>query len=109
MDISCLVKRSLILLQGTGTSFALSGNGDDVYLFSGNGAGNLTGYSHGWSFAGAGHLTSPLVRYVHERRGRALPEANQPDVHLVPSTNSGPSVGPLVVNRGDVSPLRGLR
>src|SRR5687768_16233971 len=35
---------------GIGTSFSLSSFGDDVYLFSADTTGELTGYSHGFAF-----------------------------------------------------------
>jgi len=38
---------------GIGNSFSLSSLGDEVYLFSGNAAFELTGYTHGFSFGGA--------------------------------------------------------
>ena len=37
----------------TPAAFSLSSHGEEVYLFSADGAGNLTGYSEGFSFSDA--------------------------------------------------------
>ena len=91
---------------GVGTSFALSGNGDDVYLFSGDAAGNLTGYSHGWSFAGAEADVS-FGRYI-----TSIGEAHFPRqigrTFANPNANSGPLIGPLVINEVMYHPYTGF-
>src|SRR6185436_20757597 len=40
-------------VPGISNSFSLRAEGDSVYLFSADAAGNLTGYSHGFSFGAA--------------------------------------------------------
>ena len=81
---------------GVGLSFGLSGTGENIYVFSGNSSGNLTGYSHGWSVAAAepdisfGRYTNSVGEIHFPRQiGRTF---------TTPFTNSGPLVGPLVVN-----------
>ena len=78
---------------GVGVSFALSSFGDEVYLFSADAAG-LTGYSHGFSFGGAPdgvsfgrHLNSVGEEHFVLQKFLTFAE-----------TNSGPRVGPVVIN-----------
>lgn len=81
---------------GVGTSFALSGTGDDVYIYSGNPSGNLTGYSHGWSMA-ASEPNVSFGRYVNSIGEVHFPrQINRTLIN--PFINSGPLVGPLVIN-----------
>ena len=47
---------------GATNSFALGANGDNLYLFSGDGV-DLTGYAHGFDFgASAGNVTEEAQR-----------------------------------------------
>lgn len=73
--------------------FGLASDGDDVYLFSANAAGELTGYYHGFSFGGS----DPDVSF-----GRYL--SSDAEEHLVAQaaltfglSNAGPRVGPVVI------------
>jgi hypothetical protein len=75
-------------------SFALSALGDEVYLFSGNAATNLTGYFHGFKFGAAETGVS---------FGRHLTSIGQE--HFVPqiyptlnAANAGPRIGPVLIN-----------
>ena len=75
-------------------AFALSSKGDSVYLFSGNAAGDLTGYVHGFDF-GAAPLAQTFGRYV----------VSSGEDHFVAQTtptfgglNAGPLVGPVVIS-----------
>ena len=79
---------------GTAPSFALSSTGDDIYLFSGNAGGSLTGYSHGFSFAGAEQNVS-FGRYVNSAGEEQFPRQIG---RTFGAANSGPLVGPLVIN-----------
>lgn len=80
-------------LEATGSAaFALSANGDDIYLFSGDGA-SLTGYMHGYSFGPAAAGIS-FGRYV----------TSSGQDHFVTQLrttlgepNAGPKVGPIVM------------
>ena len=79
---------------GVAPSFALSSAGEDVYLLSGNAAGNLTGYSHGFTFAGAEQNVS-FGRYVNSVGDEQFPRQISRTFGMA---NSGPRVGPLVIN-----------
>jgi hypothetical protein len=81
---------------GVGNSFAFSETGDDVYLYSGNAAGNLTGYSHGWSMAAA-EANISFGRYINSVGDVHFPRQIS-RTSTSPFTNSGPLVGPLVIN-----------
>ncbi|HYE30116.1 MAG TPA: lamin tail domain-containing protein [Methylomirabilota bacterium] len=79
---------------GSATSFSLSSLGEEVYLFSANAAGELTGYSHGFQFDAAAngvsfgrHVTSNNEIYYPAQRQRTLGSAN-----------AGPKIGPVIIN-----------
>ena len=81
-------------VPGVDPSFSLSSHGDEVYLFSGDAAGNLTGYSHGFTFLAAANGVS---------FGRYLTSTGEP--HYPPQAtltlgapNTGPRVGPIVID-----------
>jgi hypothetical protein len=76
------------------SSFALSAAGDEVYLFSGDGNTNLTGYYHGFQFGGAEDgvsfgrvVTSDGLDHLAPQVARSLG-----------TNNAGPRVGPVVIN-----------
>lgn len=73
--------------------FGLGADGDDIYLFSGDGL-NLTGYAHGFDF-GASASNSTFGRYI-------ISTGNDHFVVQSASTlggaNAGPLVGPIVIN-----------
>jgi hypothetical protein len=76
------------------TSFGLSSDGDEVWLFSADVAGNLTGYVHGFAFGAAEddvtfgrHLTSTGEEHFVAQSAMTLTAAN-----------AGPRVGPVVIN-----------
>jgi hypothetical protein len=76
-----------------GTGFALGSDGDEVYLYSGDGT-NLTGYVHGYSFGPAENGVS-FGRHV----------TSQGEEHFVAqqtltlnTNNSAPKVGPVVIS-----------
>jgi hypothetical protein len=81
---------------GVGTSFALSGSGDDVYLYSGDAAGKLTVFSLGGSMAEAETNVS-FGRYTNSVGDVHFPRQIS-RTFTTPFTNSGPLVGPLVIN-----------
>lgn len=84
-------------------AFALNSAGDDVYVFSGNAAGNLTGYSHGVDFGGV-ELNRSLGRYINsvgeEQYTRQIS-------NTFGAANSGPLVGPLVISEIMYNPYTG--
>jgi hypothetical protein len=79
---------------GTNNSFSFGLRGDDVFLFSGDANTNLTGYSHGFAFGGAGEGVSfgRNINTVGEEQ--FVPQ-------LTPTfggANIGPRFGPVVIN-----------
>jgi hypothetical protein len=79
---------------GTNGSFALSGRGESVYLFSGAGASNFTGYAHGFSFDAAA-VGVTFGRYVNSTGEEHFPAQI---TATFSHANSGPRVGPVVIN-----------
>ncbi len=78
---------------GVAPSFALSSDGDEVYLFSGDTTTNLTGYFHGFTFGAAEdgvtfgrHITSVGSEHFVRQTSRTLGNAN-----------AGPAIGPIVI------------
>jgi hypothetical protein len=75
-------------------SFGLSSLGESVYLFSADAAGHLTGYSHGFDFAGS-EVGRTYGHYVNSAGEEQFP------LQLAPSlgtNNWGPAVGPVVIS-----------
>ena len=79
--------------------FGLSSNGDDVYVFSGDGL-NLTGYAHGFDF-GASASNSTLGRYLTSSGADHFVAQR---TNTLGGTNAGPLVGPVVVNEINYHP-----
>lgn len=79
---------------GADTSFSLSSLGDEVYLFSADSGGQLTGYSHGFTCGGAADGVS-LGRYVNSVGEEHFPLQI---ARTLNGTNSGPRVGPVVIS-----------
>lgn len=78
-----------------GSAFSLSAHGEEAYIFSGNGNGQLTGYAHGFEFDDSENGVS---------MGQHLISTG--DIHEVPlasltlgQANSAPKVGPLTINQ----------
>lgn len=85
---------------GVGSSFALSSLGEEVYLFSGDSANKLTGYSHGLAFGGAADGES-FGRYINSVGEEQFP----PQLATTLGTNNlGPRVGPVVISEINCSP-----
>jgi hypothetical protein len=76
------------------SGFALSSLGDEVYLFSADAAGNLTGWFHGFEFGAAQNGVS-FGRVLDEFGGEHF--VAQQAVTL-DAPNAGPKVGPVVIN-----------
>jgi hypothetical protein len=75
-------------------SFSLSSFGDEVYLFSADAGAQLTGYSHGFEFGAAADGES-FGRYVISTGEEQFPA----QIARTPGqANSGPRVGPIVIN-----------
>ena len=80
--------------NGGATSFGLSATGEEVYLFSADAQGNLTGYFHGFRFGAAANGVS-FGRYL----------TSTGEEHFVPQSantlgdpNAAPRVGPVVIS-----------
>jgi hypothetical protein len=88
---------------GFGVSFSLSSFGDEVYLASADASAQLTGYSHGLSFGAAGENVT-FGRYVISTGEEQFPAqiARTPG-----ATNSGPRIGPVVINEINYHPELG--
>ena len=78
----------------TAPGFGLNDFGEDIYLFSADAQGNLTGFAHGFKFG----VAEPNVTF-----GRHVTSTGEE--HFVPqtemtffATNSGPKVGPVVIS-----------
>ena len=82
-------------------SFSLSSDGDEVYLFSADAAGHLTGYNHGFTFSGAASGIT-FGRYVTSIGDEHFVAQLDPTLN---ATNSGPRVGPIVVKQIMYHPL----
>lgn len=80
--------------SGSAGSFGLGADGDEVYLFSANASGQLTGYVTGYEFGASAEGVS-LGRYTNSLG----------QVHFVAqksvsqgAVNTGPQVGPVVIS-----------
>jgi hypothetical protein len=76
------------------TGFRLDSHGEEVYLYSADANGNLTGYSHGFSYGTAQNGVT-FGRYV-----TSTGEAHYPPqlANTLGAPNAGPRVGPVVIN-----------
>lgn len=88
---------------GSATNFLLSSTGEEVYLFSADGAGQLTGYSDGFSFGAAANGIS-FGRYV---TSTGEPKYPAQIARTIGGTNAGPLIGPVVINEIRYLPLAG--
>jgi hypothetical protein len=79
---------------GVPPSFALNALGGTLYLFSGDSAHNLTGYSHGVEFGVATGGVS-FGRHLISTGEEQWPAQSAPTSG---AANAGPSVGPVVIN-----------
>lgn len=88
------------VLDETQFGFSLSSLGEEVYLFSGNAASELTGYSHGIAFAGTGEGQS-IGRYINSVGEERFPAQIEPTFG---TNNLGPRVGPAVISEIHYAP-----
>ncbi|MGV3533911.1 MAG: lamin tail domain-containing protein, partial [Chthoniobacteraceae bacterium] len=86
---------------GQAGSFAMSSLGEAAYLLSGNAAGALTGWSHGFEFDAAAQGVS-FGRYINSAGEELFPA--QSSITLG-APNSGPRVGPVVISELQYHPL----
>ena len=81
-------------------SFRLNSHGEEIYLYSADTNGNLSGYSDGFAFGAAQNGVS-FGRYI-----TSTGEAQYPAqlVNTLGQPNAGPRVGPLVINEINYHP-----
>lgn len=88
---------------GTNDSFSLSSRGESLYLFSGDATTNLTGYSHGLTFDAA-DVGISFGRYVNSIGEEHFPSQA---AATFSNANSGPRIGPVVINEIHYNPAAG--
>lgn len=77
-----------------GAGFALSSDGDEVWLFSADAAGNLTGYFHGFQFGAADDGVSFGRHLISSGEDYFVAQATR----TPGGANAAPLVGPIVIN-----------
>lgn len=88
---------------GVGTSFSFSSSGEEAHLFSGDGAGNLTGYADGFVFPAAANGVT-FGRFTNSAGTTLFPPMA---AATLGGPNSAPRVGPVVINEIHYHPTRG--
>jgi hypothetical protein len=84
-------------------SFRLNSHGEEVYFYSGDAIGNLTGYSDGFAFGSAQNGVS-FGRYVNSVGDVQYPAQI---TNTLGGPNAGPRVGPVVINEIQYHPAPG--
>jgi hypothetical protein len=77
-----------------GVGFALSSDGDEVFLFSADTAGDLTGYWHGHNFGAAEDGVSFGRHVTSDGREHFVAQTST----TLGASNAGPRVGPVVID-----------
>lgn len=99
-----------------GSAFQISSRGDEIYLYSADAAGNLTGYRHGWTFRATENGATnddTLGRYVdsfgreHLTRQLRSFEVNRFVSNPVAEVNNPPIVGPIIFTEINAEPAPG--
>ena len=85
---------------GSPTAFSLSSNGDEVYLYSGDGS-NLTGYIEGYEFGAAATGVS-FGRYINSQTNLFFTAQSAATLGGV---NAGPKVGPIIISEINYRPV----
>jgi hypothetical protein len=98
-----LDERQFNSTPGSGSSFTLNSHGDDVYLYSADLTGNLTGFSDGFHFEAAANGVS-FGRYTNSSGIIQYPP--QRDTSLG-TPNLGPRVGAVIINEIHYAPATG--
>jgi hypothetical protein len=75
-------------------AFALSSTGDELYLFSADAAGELTGYVHGFDFEAQRNGVT-FGRYVTASGAEHFVAQSSPTLG---AANAGPQIGPVVIS-----------
>lgn len=90
----------LVFDQNT-LNFAFSSLGEEIFLFSGNGDGTLTGYSNGFSFGPSANGVS-FGREQTTTGEIYFPVQSEPTFGAV---NAGPLIGPVVISKIMYNPI----
>lgn len=90
-------------VQGISGGFRLSSMGEAIYLFSADSEGHLTGYTQGFRFP-ASQADVSFGRYIGSEGRVSYPA--QATLSLG-EANSGPRIGPVVINEIRYHPIRG--
>jgi hypothetical protein len=87
---------------GVDPSFSFSSHGEQVFLFSADASGTLTGFSDGFSFGASANGVS------FGRHTNSVGEIQYPAqvTKTLGAVNSGPRVGPVVINEIQYHPAR---
>jgi hypothetical protein len=88
---------------GSSNSFRLDSHGEEIYLYSADAGGALTGYSDGFAFGAAQNGVS-FGRHVIST-GEAQYPAQA--ANTLGGPNAGPRIGPVVINEIQYHPLPG--
>lgn len=88
---------------GVEPGFMLSSQGEEVFLYSADSAGTLTGFSDGFAFDAAATGVS-FGRYTNSVGEIQYPAQRESTLGLA---NSGPRVGPVVINEINYQPATG--
>ncbi len=84
-----------------GTGFAFSSNSDEAWIYSGDSAGELTGYAQGEKF-GAGEVGVSFGRYTNSQTNTFFVAQS---AQTLGAANAGPKVGPVVISEIMYHPL----
>ncbi|MCX8108066.1 MAG: thrombospondin type 3 repeat-containing protein, partial [Verrucomicrobiae bacterium] len=76
------------------TGFGLSAYGDELFLFSGDQSGNLTGYCHGFAF-GASPPGSTIGTYLASDGSELVMLESEPSIGRF---NTGPRISPVLIS-----------
>jgi hypothetical protein len=79
---------------GAGTSFSLSSQGDEVFLFSGDAQTNLTGYVHGHDFGAVENGVSLGIHYISTGDEHLVRQVSR----SLGAVNEGPKIGPIIIS-----------
>jgi hypothetical protein len=77
-----------------GTNFSFGADGDDAYIFSGDAAGNLTGYYHGFGYG----ASQPGVTFGYYLPSDGDEQFVSQAANTLNAPNSLPRVGPLIIS-----------
>jgi hypothetical protein len=89
--------------SGSPDSFLLDSHGEEIYLYSANAAGELTGYSDGFGFGAAQNGVS-FGRHVNSAGQVSYPAQEH---NSLGSANAGPRAGPVVMSEIRYHPAPG--